>query len=137
MTEDCHFKCSSESLCICLYLGLTHILCVPRQVCCPVGHSGRGYILYQLKLILFYLEYRGTAHVIVTNIHEVQIFRMNISQCPQLSCLPLQQDPVIEHHYFFRFHVGHMYLPVPGFQRIQYVYYKPSYCDSFPNILLH
>ena len=40
MTEDRHFKWSSEPLCICLYLGLTRVLWVPRQVCYPLGHSG-------------------------------------------------------------------------------------------------
>ena len=39
MTEDRNFKWSFEPLCICLYLE-TDILCVPRRVCYPLGHSG-------------------------------------------------------------------------------------------------
>ena len=42
MTEDYHFKWSSEQLCITCTWDQTHVLRVPRQVCYQQDHSGRG-----------------------------------------------------------------------------------------------
>ena len=71
MTEDHHFKWSSEAVCIRLYLGLNpRPLC--SKVCYPLGHSGRLFSILKPFSEVFLVSRGLVSKLMVSDQYDVQ-----------------------------------------------------------------